>query len=407
MGLIHSPASIVTDGLLFYLDATNSRAYDGKENLLRYSEDFSDNAWGKGGGFGQIVITNVASPDGTGNAFLWTASGLFPNMSQPAISVSAGQVFVFSFYAKYFNQRYITTVSEEGWGGGSNFDLINGISSDATNGSMQALSNGWYRCSFRHTIPAGITVYRPQIRVGAYDGTNYSGSGVYLSGAQLETGTTLTSYTKTTTSAITRSWYDLTPNGYNVALTNNPTYTNGVMQFRATGSNLSNQYGTITIDEGILRPGNKTKSWTLEALFRYVSAPGNSEAGIIAREGCNSGIYVNTDNTLDHAIKTDQCWTGAPLVRLATLVPGTYYHTAMVYNSGTITSYLNGVQVGTGSINLTTYDIFSHGTPLYVGGIRHLYATNTDINVIRGYNKALTATEVAQNFQSVRRRFGL
>jgi len=163
MGLIHSPSSVVTDGLLFYLDATNSRAYDGKENLLRYSEDFSNSAWIRGGAFGQIEISNVASPDGTGNAFLWTASGQFPNLTQSPISVSAGQVFVFSFYAKYDNQRYVTIVSEDGWGANSNFDLLNGIANDATNGSIQPLSNGWYRCSYKFTIPAGITIFRPQI----------------------------------------------------------------------------------------------------------------------------------------------------------------------------------------------------------------------------------------------------
>lgn len=407
MGLIHSPSSPVTDSLLFYLDATNSRAYDGKENLFTYSEEFDNSAWIKGGAFGQIVTSNISSPIEGKNPFLWTASGLYPNLTQSPISVSAGQVFVVSFYAKYINQRYINTVSEDGWGGGTSFDLINGTPGDATNGSMQALTDGWYRCSFKYTIPGGITVFRPQIRLGAYDGTNYLGSSVYIWGAKLETGSTLTSYTKTSGSVITRTWYDLSVNGYNAALTNNPTFTNGVIQFRATGSNLSNQYGTITIDEGILRPGNKTKSWTLEALFKYVSLPGSVESGVIAREGCNSGIYINNDGTLDHAIKTDQCWTGAPVVRLATLVPGTYYHTAMVYNAGTITSYLNGVQVGTATLNLTTYDIYPHGTQLYVGGIRHLYATNTDINVVRGYNRALSATEVSQNFQSVRRRFGL
>jgi hypothetical protein len=407
MGLQHSVSSIVSDRLLFNLDATNPRSYDGKENLLRYSEDFSNSAWIRGGDFGQIGITNIAPPGQGANAFLWTAAGMYPLIAQSPISVTTGQVFTYSFYAKYVNQRYVTIVSEDGWGGGSNYDLINAIPSDATNGSMQALSDGWYRCSFKHTIPAGITVYRPQIRLGAYDGTNYLNSQVYIWGAQLETGSTLTAYTKTTNSAITRTWYDLTDNQYNALLTNNPTYTNGVMQFRATGQNLTNQYGTITIDEGILRPGNKTKSWTLEALFRYVSAPGNSEAGIIAREGCNSGIYINTDNTLDHAIKTDQCWTGAPTVRLATLTAGTYYHTVMVYNAGTITSYLNGVQVGTASLNLNIYDIFPHATPLHIGGIRTLYSTNADINIARGYSKALTAAEVSQNFQSVRGRFGL
>lgn len=408
MGLQHSVTPIVTNGLLFNLDATNPRCYNGQENLVRFSEDFSNSAWLRGGGFGDVSISNLALPvTGSGNAFLWTASGLFPNLTQLTISVTEGQVYTYSFYAKYDNQRYVTIVSEEGWGGSSNFDLINGVPSDATNGSMQALSDGWYRCSFKFTIPAGITVFRPQIRMGAYDGTNYSGSRVYFGGVQLETGSTLTSYTRTTSSAITRTWFDLTDNRYDAVLTNNPTLSNNSLQFVSVGTTVTNKYGTITIDEGILRPNNKTKSWSLEAFFKYVSAPGNSEAGVIAREGCNSGIYINTDATLQHFIKTDQCWTGAVGVTLATLTAGNYYHTTMVYNAGTITSYLNGSQVGITTLDLNTYDIYPHGTPLHIGGIRYLYATNTDINIARGYNRALTAAEVSQNFQSVRRRFGI
>lgn len=404
MGLIHSPSSVVTDGLLFYLDATNSRSYDGKENLLRYSEEFENPLWANSG-FGTLATAqsgDLVAPDGTLTADILTFAPDSTGQSRrlqlctfPVDGTYTASVYVKKGTASQVS--WLLTASQVPYPGVTyNFDTD--VVSGTGTFTRTLLSNGWVRLTSTYPITAHTG------GVGFIGGVNGT---VYAWGAQLELSSTATTYTKTTASAITRTWYDLSPNRYNAALTNNPTYTNGVMQFRATGTNLSNQYGTITIDEGILRSGNKTKSWTLEALFRYVSAPGNTEAGVIAREGCNSGIYINTDGTLDHAIKTDQCWTGAPVVRLATLVAGTYYHTAMVYSAGTITSYLNGVQVGTGSINLTTYDIFPHGTQLYVGGIRTLYATNTDINVVRGYNKALTATEVAQNFQSVRRRFGL
>ncbi len=405
MGLIHSPSSVVTDGLLFYLDATNSRSYDGKENLLRYSEEFENPLWANSG-FGTLATAqsgDLVAPDGTLTADILTFA---PD--------STGQSRRLQFYTFPVDGTYTASVYvKKGTATGVNWYLTalqapfpavfytfdtDSVGGTGGGGSRTLLSNGWVRLSITYPITAHTA------GVGFISGSNGT---VYAWGAQLEFAGSATTYSKTTASAITRTWYDLSANRYNAILSNNPVLSNNTLQFRATGTNNTNQYGTITIDEGILRPGNKTKSWTLEALFKYVSAPGNVEAGIIAREGCNSGIYVNTDNTLDHAIKTDQCWTGAPIVRLATLVAGTYYHTTMVYNAGTITSYLNGVQVGTSTLNTTIYDIFPHSTQLYVGGIRTLYATNTDINVVRGYNKALSATEVAQNFQSVRRRFGL
>lgn len=404
MGLQHSVTPIVTDGLLFNLDATNPRSYNGQENLVRFSEEFDNSAWAYTS-FGTLATaqsTGEIAPDGTSTADLITfvpdSTGQC-RRTQLYIGLPAG-TYTASVYVKRGTLHqigwFVTTNQAPFPNATYNFDT-DSVSGGGTF-TRTIVGNGWVRL----TCTATITTHDAGIGfIASNTGT------VFAWGAQLELSGSVSNYTRTTSSAITRTWFDLTDNRYNAVLTNNPVLSSNTLQFRATGQNLTNQYGTITIDEGILRANNKTKSWSLEAFFKYVSAPGNSEAGIIAREGCNSGIYINTDGTLDHAIKTDQCWTGAPLVRLATLVAGTSYHTVMVYSSGTITSYLNGVQVGTATLNLSLYDIFPHGTPLYIGGIRTLYSTNTDINIARGYNRALTATEVSQNFQSVRRRFGL
>lgn len=404
MGLQHSVGQIVTNGLLFNLDATNPRCYNGQENLVRFSEEFDNSAWAYTS-FGSLATAQSGgeiAPDGTATADLITF-----------VPDSTGQSRRTQFYSSlpagtYTASVYVKkgTLSQISWFLTTNqvpypnatYNFDTDVVSGAGTFTRTIVGNGWVRLTSTYTITthdAGIGF------IASNEGT------VLAWGAQLELSGSVTNYTKTTSSAITRTWFDLTDNRYNAVLTNNPVLSNNTLQFRATGTNATNQYGTITIDEGILRPNNKSKSWSLEAFFRYVSAPGNNEAGIIAREGCNSGIYINTDGTLNHAIKTDQCWTGAPIVNLGTLTAGTSYHTVMVYSAGTITSYLNGVQVGTASLNISLYDIFSHGTQLYVGGIRFQYATNIDINIVRGYNRALTATEVSQNFQSVRRRFGL
>jgi len=404
MGLQHSSGPIVTNGLLFNLDATNPRCYNGQENLLFYSEEFDNPLWGITlfGTLATAQSSGEIAPDGTATADLITfrpdTTGQC-RRNQYYIGLPSG-TYTASVYVKRGTLPYINwylTASQVPYPYvGYNFDTdtVYGTGTFA----RTIVGNGWVRLTSTYTI----TTHDANVGfIAGNEGT------VYAWGGQLELSGSVTNYSKTTSSRITRTWFDLTDNRYNAVLTNNPVFSNNTLQFRATGQNATNQYGTITIDEGILRPNNKTKSWSLEAFFKYISAPGNSEAGIIAREGCNSGIYVNTDGTLNQAIKTDQCWTGAPIVNLGTLTAGNYYHTIMVYNSGTVTSYLNGVQVGTATLDTSLYDTFPHNNSLYIGGIRTLYATNTDINIARGYNRALTATEVSQNYQSVRGRFGV
>lgn len=402
MGLQHSVTPIVTNGLLFNLDATNPRSYNGQENLISYS-NYDPRTWRNLFPQNTTLVTGIDAPDGTNTAVRiicndstgGTATGYRASLFRvnfPDFTADGSTTYTVSFYV-----RLISGSSSNS--GQLTFDLH-----DAGPGldyKPLLVQNQWVRVSASAVPVSGVKNFLDLLS----DNTcNYT---LDFWGVQIENGSFATTLTPTNGSQVRRTWFDLTNNLYNAVLTNNPVLSNNTLQFRATGQNATNQYGTITIDEGILRSNNKTKSWSLEAFFRYVSAPGNAEAGIIAREGCNSGIYINVDGTLQHFIKTNQCWTGAIGVTLATLTAGTFYHTLMVYNAGTVTSYLNGVQVGTTSLDLNTYDIFSHGTQMYIGGIRTLYATNTDINIIRGYNRSLTATEVNQNFQSVRRRFGI
>jgi len=202
------------------------------------------------------------------------------------------------------------------------------------------------------------------------------------------------------------TWRDLSGSGNNGTLVNAPTYSNGTLQFRVASS----QYATCTFDEGVMKSTNNTGSWTIETAFKYISAPTTSEAVVAGRLGCHGGIYINTDNTLQHAIKTDQCWTGASIVTATTMTAGNWYHTTMVYNNGVTYTYLNGVYVNTASINLGTYSIFGYSNTFYIGGIYTgvtNYYTNIDLSFVKVYKKAFSAAEITQNYNALRNRFGL
>jgi len=90
------------------------------------------------------------------------------------------------------------------------FDLISKqitLGSEAENGKIETLADGWFRCSFssKSDAVAGPTAY---FIIKLVDGTtSYTGdgtSGVYIFGAQLEQKSYATSYIKTSGSQITR-----------------------------------------------------------------------------------------------------------------------------------------------------------------------------------------------------------
>ena len=208
------------------------------------------------------------------------------------------------------------------------------------------------------------------------------------------------------------TWYDISGKGYNVTLYNSPTYLiRGFLQFRSAST--TSQYGTANFNEGVLKQSNQTGQWTIETVFKYISAPSSIEAVVAGRSGCHGGIYLWTEPAIYQAIKTDQCWTGAVNTYVNALTANTIYHSVMTYNNGTVKHYLNGTSpVSNSTLNLSTYNMYSYGDTFYIGGIPsggppQAYATNTDIAIIRAYNKELSASEILQNYNSTKSRFGL
>jgi hypothetical protein len=94
-----------------------------------------------------------------------------------------------------------------------------------------------------------------------------------------------------------------------------------------------------------------------------------------------------------------------------TIQPGVWYQAVMVTsNSGTsIQFYLNGVNDG-GTVSTNTFDASGSGLKIgYIGRgnaaeARYFYGS---MPVTRVFNKALTADEVRQNFNTLRGRFGI
>jgi hypothetical protein len=196
----HNPATGESLGLLVEEARTN--------NLLR-SEEFDNATWIKETGI-SITATAGLAPNGTATAETATHSSADGALVQNT-SVGAG-IHSFSVYLKYIDTPWVrVTVGNTSISATAYFNLSTGAlgalgnNASSKSYSIQALPNGWYRCTVTGALTTDGTNY-VQLNTAPADanGSRVIGS-FYAWGAQLETGAFPTSYIPTTTATVTRA----------------------------------------------------------------------------------------------------------------------------------------------------------------------------------------------------------
>lgn len=164
---------------------------ESRTNLLTYSEDLSNGAWGKTRG--SVTANATASPDGTVNADAFiedTQTG--DHYLDRFASVSSGAAYTFSIFAKSNGRNWFAIAFGGATASGSSFfDLANGVLGTVVanaSATITNVGNGWYRCTI--TVTTNSTTLNIYPVIGFSNGTvSYTGngtSGLYLWGAQLE-----------------------------------------------------------------------------------------------------------------------------------------------------------------------------------------------------------------------------
>ena len=210
--LDYNPSTLAAQGLLIEEQRTNQ---------ILQSQDFST-TWTLGTGNPTITTNAIVAPDGTLTAdkLVEGTSNGGQNVLQINVSFASG-TNAYSVFAKA-GERYKITLNESTTlGAAVLFDLSAGTvlsstggGSPAPSGQIQAVGNGWYRCTMLLTqgstanrtariyvVDDATTTAANSILSRTGDGT----SGVFIWGAQLEAGAFPTSYIPTTTAAVTRS----------------------------------------------------------------------------------------------------------------------------------------------------------------------------------------------------------
>jgi hypothetical protein len=408
MSLSHSP-SVVTNGLVLYYDMANTqKSWKGAPatNLLTYSQTFA--SWSKF----DTTVTNgvVIAPDGT-----LTGSILVPT----AVSIGHGMTiyggrgigtFTFSVYAKQggYPRLGMRVYDGAAYQMYATFDISNGtiVTSPAGTATITPVGDGWYRCTCTGTsasgnmgattgfviesLPAANTVQQAFVGDGS--------SGAYVWGAQLEAGSYATPYIPTTTTSASRSntqaIVDLTNN--NTVTATSLTYaSNNTFSFNGTSDRIISSTTNF----------NRTTGQELTVSCWVNPSRLSGQYQIICESRSENAATLNWA-VYQHATDGAISFHGSAQNK-SSYIPSTsawVFVTNTVTTAGVSTLYVNGVSnsVVTGYTYGGTPSYFSigangNGTEPFLGSIPN----------VQIYNRTLSASEVLQNFNALRGRYGL
>jgi hypothetical protein len=201
------------------------------------------------------------------------------------------------------------------------------------------------------------------------------------------------------------TWFDLTTNRRNATLFNTPSFSNvngGTLSF----SDTSFQYATIPNIGSLTNFSIESWARTNKSLTGKVTTIVTNQYDLVS----NLNYSLGTNNAAASYNMTFGFFNGAwRNVTGFDMTINTWYHMIGTYNGSSVILYVNGVAgtplsyVGTatsgGEIRIARrWDDVANNAAYFFSG---------DIPVVKIYNRALSASEVLQNFNATRNRFGI
>jgi hypothetical protein len=410
MGISAGPNIVRDSSLVLDLDASdrNSAPKDTVINLQPNSQNFGTGTIPGG----TLSTGSFVAPDSTNTATLFTEATTPSNINRtyfsPSFSLIPNTYYNFSFYVKANGRTKGNSYWE--WTNGRvgvSYDLTAVTTTAYTTGvntlltsSITSAGNGWYRISYvarDTTSPVGINTFiRLVDDTGALSYTGNGLSGSYIWGVQLEKGTSASTYVSTSsTVSLNSTWYDVSGNNITGSLTNGVTFNNetqGSLYFDGTNdyiqvprnTNFAFGTGDFSVDYWFNKVGTGNY-----AMMDCVSPGGfgfnlNGNTQIFAFESFRSSFSISCNFSYN-------VWNNLTLTRTG---------------GNLLSAFINGSFIGS---NNTASSSFTSANNVVFGINGNLssqpflgYTSNIKI-----YNKALSATEVQQNYNALKSRFGL
>lgn len=252
----------------------------------------------------------------------------------------------------------------------------------AVNSSSITLSNEWQRIQVQYYLASTITAQNVLVILDA-GVNNY----VEVRYPQVEFNPFATPYT-TTSRSTTQAILDLT--GNNTVTASSLTYnTDGTFNYNGSSNYLDCGNSSVL---------QQSSAITMSA---WVKPTSTTTLGNIMAKNANSGYRFRIDST------ANALWwyVSGNAIMGGSCPNGVWSHCTVTGSQTGLSVYVNGVLVASNSTP------FAPSAPtvgnLYVGMLGGAEYFNGSINVATMYNRALSAAEVAQNFNSMRSRFGV
>ena len=177
-----------------------------RTNLVLYSEEFDNTNWTKANATITANTTATTAPDGS-----FTADKFIPDTANSVHYIYTNttlpsNAYTFSVFAKAGGETTFSMwLRSASVSARAEFNLSTGtiILKTATSATIEPYPNGWYRCSVYDSTP-GTTAHIYGRGGAAFVPLNVT-DGIFLWGAQVEVGTTPTSYIPTTIAAVLRN----------------------------------------------------------------------------------------------------------------------------------------------------------------------------------------------------------
>jgi hypothetical protein len=198
------------------------------------------------------------------------------------------------------------------------------------------------------------------------------------------------------------TWYDISGNDKNSTLTNGPT-------FNSTNS------GSIVFDgvnDYVLTPSllNASLNPTESVFVWFNPAAAGQIVSELGQATIDAGYHASNIEVSSSGIFSFSVWHGSLTNKVVSSAKSfnNWYHLGFTYSGTTFTAYINGSSIGTATFTrqppsslhygLCSIDSTNMGTGAYGSG---------KMGNFMFYNRALSATEVLQNYNAQKGRYGL